>query len=98
MSASSVKPKPKKANKVEVASDEPTKGEAQVNATTPTTPPPKPKAQPKGNAQTARKEARVVVKVNVESRNPEWTRGNSSVSISLNDFFISAFVNVQRYQ
>ena len=37
MNASSVKPKPKKANKVEITSDEP-KGETQINATTPTTP------------------------------------------------------------
>ena len=37
VAASSVRPKPKKASKVEVAPDEPTKGEAQVNATTPTT-------------------------------------------------------------
>ena len=48
VNASSVKPKPKKANKVEVTSDEP-KGETQINATTPTTPRPKPKAQPKAS-------------------------------------------------
>ena len=48
VNASSVKPKPKKANKVEVTSDEP-KGDAQVNATTPTTPRPKPKAQAKAS-------------------------------------------------
>ena len=53
VAASSVKPKPKKANKVEVTSDEPIKGEAQVNAATPTTPRPKPKAQPKLNAQSS---------------------------------------------
>ena len=51
VAASSVKPKPKRANKLEVASDEPVKGETQINATTPTTPRPKPKAQPKGNSQ-----------------------------------------------
>ena len=48
VSASSVKPKPKKANKVEITSDEP-KGDTQVNATTPTTPRPKPKAQAKAS-------------------------------------------------
>ena len=47
MNASSIKPKPKKANKVEITSDEPSKGETQINATTPTTPRPKPKVQPK---------------------------------------------------
>ena len=51
MNASSVKPKPNKANKVEVTSDEPSRGEPQINATTPTTPRPKPKAQPKANPQ-----------------------------------------------
>ena len=51
VNASSVKPKPKKANKVEVTTDEPSRGEPQINATTPTTPRPKPKAQPKGNPQ-----------------------------------------------
>ena len=50
VNASSVKPKPKKANKVEVTSDEP-KGDVQVNATTPTTPRPKPKAQAKASPQ-----------------------------------------------
>ena len=43
VTASSVTPKPKKVNKVEVATDEPSKGETQVNATTPTTPRPKSK-------------------------------------------------------
>ena len=56
MNASSVKPKPKKANKVEATSesgsDEPSKGETQINATAPTTPRPKPKAQPKASPQT----------------------------------------------
>ena len=51
VNASSVKPKPKKANKVEITSDEPSKGETQINATTPTTPRPKPKAQPKAYPQ-----------------------------------------------
>ena len=50
---SSVKPKPKKVNKVEVTTDEPSRGETQINAATPTTPRPKPKAQPKGNPQGA---------------------------------------------
>ena len=52
VNASSVKPKPKKANKVEITSDEPSKGETQINATAPTTPRPKPKAQPKASPQT----------------------------------------------
>ena len=43
VAVSSVKPKPKKVNKVEVVPDEPVKGETQINATTPTTPRPKPK-------------------------------------------------------
>ena len=51
VNASSVKPKPKKANKVEVISDEPCKGDTQVNATTPTTPRPKLKAQAKASPQ-----------------------------------------------
>ena len=51
VAASSVKPKPKKANNVEVPVDEPPKGETQVNATVPTTPRPKPKAQAKGSPQ-----------------------------------------------
>ena len=50
LNASSVKPKPKKANKVEVTSDEP-KEQTQINATAPTTPRPKPKAQPKASPQ-----------------------------------------------
>ena len=48
--AASVKAKPKKANKVEIPSEE-IKGETQANATVPTTPRPKPKAQPKNGAQ-----------------------------------------------
>ena len=48
--ASSVKAKPKKANKVEIPAEE-LKGETQANATVPTTPRPKPKAQPKNSAQ-----------------------------------------------
>ena len=51
VNASSVKPKPKKANKVEITSDEPNKGETHINATTPTTPRPKAKAQPKAYPQ-----------------------------------------------
>ena len=51
VNASSVKPKPKKANKAEITSDEPSKGEAHINATTPTTPRPKPKAQLKAYPQ-----------------------------------------------
>ena len=37
VAASSVKPNPKRANKLEVVPDEPVKGETQINATTPTT-------------------------------------------------------------
>ena len=48
--ASSVKAKPKKANKVEIPAED-SKGETQANATVPTTPRPKPKAQPKNSAQ-----------------------------------------------
>ena len=46
----SVKAKPKKANKVDVPTEE-TKGETQANATGPITPRPKPKVQPKNAAQ-----------------------------------------------
>ena len=46
----SVKAKPKKANKVELPTEEP-KGETQANATGPLTPRPKPKGQPKNAAQ-----------------------------------------------
>ena len=66
VTASSVKPKPKKVNKVEVATDEP-KGETQVNATTPTTPRPKPKAQPKSSPQST--------PAKVESNPPEAKKG-----------------------
>ena len=62
VNASSVKPKPKKVNKVEITSDEP-KGEPQVNATTPTTPRPKSKAQPKASPQ--------ATPTKVENRPPE---------------------------
>ena len=48
--ASSVKAKPKRANKVESPTED-SKGEPQANATVPTTPRPKPKAQPKSSAQ-----------------------------------------------
>ena len=51
VNAASVKPKPKRANKVEVTSDEPSRGDAQVNAANPTTPKPKPKAQAKASPQ-----------------------------------------------
>ena len=49
VAVSSVKPKPKKANKAEVTPDENAKGDTQINATTPITPRPKPKAQPKSS-------------------------------------------------
>ena len=67
VAASSVKPKPKRANKLEVAPDEPIKGETQVNATTPTTPRPKPKAQPKGTSQSS--------PVKVENKPPDAKKG-----------------------
>ena len=51
MNASSVKPKPKRANKVKVSSDELSKGDTQVNAANPTTPKPKRKAQAKASPQ-----------------------------------------------
>ena len=63
VNASSVKPKPKKANKVEVTSDEPSKGDTQVNATNPTTPRPKSKAQAKASSQ--------ATPAKVESKPPE---------------------------
>ena len=69
VAASSVKPKPKRANKLEVAPDEPIKGEAQINATTPTTPRPKPKAQPKGNSQSS--------PVKVENKPPDAQKGST---------------------
>ena len=58
-----MRPKPKKANKVEVTSDEPNKGDTQVNATTPTTPRPKSKAQAKASPQ--------ATPAKVESKPPE---------------------------
>ena len=67
VAASSVKPKPKRANELEVALDEPTKGEMQINATAPTTPQPKPKAQSKGNSQNS--------PVKVESKPPDAKKG-----------------------
>ena len=67
VAAPSVKPKPKKVNEVEVTPDEPIKGEAQINATTPTTPRPKPKAQPKGNSQSS--------PVKVDNKPPDAKKG-----------------------
>ena len=52
VTASSVKPKPKKVNKAEVTPEEPSKEETQVNATTPNTPKPKAKGQSRGASQT----------------------------------------------
>ena len=63
VAASSVKPKPKKANKLEVVSDEPAKSETQINATSPTTPRPKAKGQVKGNPQS------------IESKPPDARKG-----------------------
>ena len=92
VNASSVKPKPKKANKVEITSDEP-KGDMQANAATPTTPRAKPKAQAKASLQAkvenkppeTRKEARVVGKESVENLNLVWKRGNSNAFTSLEE-------------
>ena len=53
VAVSSVKPKPKKINKVEVTPEESVQVKTQANATMPTTPRPKPKAQQKGNVQQA---------------------------------------------
>ena len=58
VTASSVKPKPKKVNKVEVAPEE-SINETQANATTPTTPRPKAKGQAKGNSQDRKEETAV---------------------------------------
>ena len=70
VNASSVKPKPKKVNKVEVTTEEPMKGDTQVdtqvNATHPTTPRPKPKSQPKASPQ--------ATPAKVESKPPEGKR------------------------
>ena len=52
---------------MEVTPDEPIKGEAQINATTPITPQPKPKAQPKGNSQSS--------PVKVENKPPDAKKG-----------------------
>ena len=96
VNASSVKPKPKKANKVEITSDEPSKGETQINATTPTTPRPKPKAQPKASPQTTpakveskppetKKEGKGSGKGKRGRSEPRVERGSSSASISLEE-------------
>ena len=65
--ASSVKPKPKKANKVEVTPEEPVRTETQVNATAPTTPRPKSKGQAKGNSQGS--------PAKVENKSPDGRKG-----------------------
>ena len=72
VAASSVKPKPKKVSKVEVTPDEPIKGEAQINATTPTTLRPKPKAQPEGNSQSS--------PVKVDNKPPDAKKGKRGKS------------------
>ena len=88
----SVKAKPKKANKVEVPTEE-TKGETQANATGPITPRPKPKVQPKNAAQPHHRkqnrspqnrirEVKVLVKVSEDVRSLDLRSVNSSVSIS----------------
>ena len=73
VTASSVKPKPKKANAVE----ESPKEETQANATTPK---PKAKGPPKLklNRLKPRKEAKVEARENVESRSQDQIRGSSN--------------------
>ena len=67
VTASSVKPKPKKVNKAEVAPEESIKTETQANATTPTTPRPKAKGQAKGASQ--------ISPAKVESKSPDARKG-----------------------
>ena len=66
VTASSVKPKPKKVNKAELTLEESVKEETQVNATTPVTPKPKAKGQTRGTPQTS--------PVKVEAKPPETKR------------------------
>ena len=68
--ASSVKAKPKRANKVELAAED-SKGETQANATVPTTPRPKPKAQPKSSAQPVP----MIIPPRTEAKPPEPKKG-----------------------
>ena len=70
VSASSVKPKPKRVNKLEVAPDEPAKEDTQINATTPVAPRKKPKAQVKGNSQSS--------PAKVESQPPDAKKGGKA--------------------
>ena len=67
VTASSVKPKPKKISKAEVIPKEPSKEETQINATTPTTPKPKAKGQAQGASQTS--------PAKVEGKPPEAKKG-----------------------
>ena len=84
VTALSVKPKPKKVNKAEVAPEEPSKEETQVNATTLTTPKPKAKGQARGASQTS--PAKVEGKrVSVASLNLDRRRGNSNAFLSLEE-------------
>ena len=64
VTASSVKPKPKKANKADVSVEEPPKEETQANATTPK---PKAKGQGRGTPQTT--------PAKVECKPPEIKKG-----------------------
>ena len=66
VTASSVKPKPKKIN-AEVAPEESSKTEPQVNAATPITPRPKAKGQSRGASQSS--------PVKVESKSPDARKG-----------------------
>ena len=90
MTASSVKPKPKKANKAEVTLEESSKKETQANATVPTTPKPRQKGKREAHLRQAllrlrpshlrpKREARVEVRVSVENQNQGLKRENSSV-------------------
>ena len=72
VTASSIKPKPKKTNKAEVTPEELTKEETQANATTPRTPKPKAKEQARGTSQTS--------PTKVEAKPPEAKKGGKGGS------------------
>ena len=67
VTASSVKPKPKKASKAEETLEESPKEETQANATTPITPKPKAKGQARGTSQTS--------PAKVQAKPPEAKKG-----------------------
>ena len=87
MTASSVKPKPKRVNKAEATLEESAKEETQANGTTPK--PGKheahlrqalPRLRP--NRRKPKRKAKVEVRVNVGSQSQDQKRGNSNVSLS----------------